>query len=52
MFKHGYILKEYKFTRRQYNALIKWTNGEELDSFDKGGLKGVKQKIIEGDKNE
>tara|TARA_R110000803_G_scaffold122290_1_gene190300 strand:- start:9 stop:167 length:159 start_codon:yes stop_codon:yes gene_type:complete len=52
MFKHGYILKEYKFTRRQYNALIKWTNGEALDSFDILGLKGVKLKIIEGDKNE
>ena len=52
MFKHGYILKEYKFTRRQYKAFIKWINGEELVSFDKGGLKGAKQKIKEGDKNE
>jgi len=52
MFKHGYILKEYKFTRRQYKALIKWTNGEELDNFDKQGLRGAKQKIKEGDNNE
>jgi len=52
MFKHGYILKSYRFTRRQYKALIKWTNGEELDSFDKQGLRGAKQKIKEGDNNE
>ena len=45
MFKHGYILKSYRFTRRQYKALIKWTNSEELDSFDKQGLRGAKQKI-------
>jgi hypothetical protein len=29
-----------------------WTNGEELDRFDLQGLRGVKKKIKEGDKNE
>ena len=52
MNKVGYVIKEYKFTRREYKALIMWTNGEELDRFDLQGLRGVKKKIKEGDKNE